>query len=561
MRIILTKIRTNTKATPHPPLPLKGGGLGRGCCVTALIVLLSLFVGAVPSLAAEQEAAPPAQQAVPSPFQPIAEKLERWDAEAAWADLAPLLVKEPKNTELLQLASETAFFRGDYKEALKLSKFALELGGDDQGRKGFALLVESTLGVLKPYKRHETAHFVISFDEKQDGILIDYLTDTLEKTYQLIGERYGFRPGEKVRVELFADTKAFYYTSTLSARDIEVTGAVGLCKFNKLMFLSPRALVHGYRWLDSISHEYMHYMITKLTANKAPIWFHEGLAEYEETLWRGEPPQLSPVHQTLLARALADGRLISFERMDPGLVKLDTPEDVQLAYAEAESAIAFIIEKKGHAGLQEVMKQMAVSGEKGTGEAIKAVTGWNFDEFEGKWKEFLASKGFKEVEGVAVHRYKLKEGLADDDRMEMREIKSMVARNRAHLGDLLQEKGRFEAAVLEYRRALADSRDSVPVLNRLSEALIKLDKLDDALEQLSRARKLAPDHPSTYASLGKIYLKRKDVKKAQEALEDAIQINPFNPDIHEDLAAVYEMLGRSESALKEREIFNKLNKY
>jgi tetratricopeptide (TPR) repeat protein len=514
---------------------------------------LPLFGGAVSGQTAEQRAAQ-------SPFKTVIDKLERWDAEAAWAEVKPLLVKEPKNVELLQLASEIAFFRGDYQEALKLAKSAVELGGEEEGRKGFALLVESTLGVLKSYKRYETAHFVISFDEQQDSILIGYLTDTLEKTYQLIGERYGFRPREKIRVELFADTKAFYYTSTLSARDIEVTGAVGLCKFNKLMFLSPRALVHGYRWLDAISHEYMHYMITKLTANKAPIWFHEGLAEHEETLWREEPPQLSPVHQTLLARALADGRLISFERMDPGLVKLQTSEDVQLAYAEAESAIDFIIEKRGRPGLEEVMKQMAASDEKGAGSAIKAVMGWDFSEFEEKWREFLASKGYKEAEGVSVHRYKLKEGLADDDRMEMREIKSMIARNRAHLGDLLQDKGRLEAAVLEYRRALEDAHDSVPVLNRLSEALIRLDKLDDALEHLSRAKKLAPDHPITYASLGKIYLKRKDAKKAEEALEDAIQINPFNPDIHKDLAAAYEMLGRSESALKEREIFNKLSK-
>jgi len=521
--------------------------------IVTVLMTLPLFGGAVSAQTAEQQAAQ-------SPFKTVIDKLERWDAEAAWAEVKPLLIKEPKNVELLQIASEIAFLRGDYDEALKLAKSAVELGGEEEGRKGFALLVESTLGVLKSYKRYETAHFVISFDEQQDGILIGYLTDTLEKTYQLIGERYGFRPGEKVRVELFADTKAFYYTSTLSARDIEVTGAVGLCKFNKLMFLSPRALVHGYRWLDAISHEYMHYMITKLTANKAPIWFHEGLAEHEETLWRGEPPQLSPVHQTLLARALADGRLISFERMDPGLVKLQTPEDVQLAYAEAESAIDFIIEKRGHAGLEEVMKQMAASGDKSAGSAIKAVMGWDFNEFEEKWREFLTSKGYKEAEGVSVHRYKLKEGLADDDRMEMREIKSMIARNRAHLGDLLQEKGRLEAAVLEYRRALGDAHDSVPVLNRLSEALIKLDKLDDALEHLSRAKKLAPDHPITYASLGKIYLKRKEAKKAEEALEDAIQINPFNPDIHKDLAAAYEMLGRSESALKEREIFNKLSK-
>jgi hypothetical protein len=119
---------------------------------------------------------------------------------------------------------------------------------------------------------------VILLDEKQDGILVDYLTDALEKTYQIMAQQYGFQPKEKVRVELFPDAKAFYLASTLSVRDIEVTGAVGLTKFNKLQFLSPKALVYGYRWLDAISHEYMHYLIVKLTSNKAPIWFHEGLA-------------------------------------------------------------------------------------------------------------------------------------------------------------------------------------------------------------------------------------------------------------------------------------------
>ena len=121
-----------------------------------------------------------------------------------------------------------------------------------------------------------------------------------------MAQQYGFKPKEKVRVELFPDAKAFYLASTLSVRDIEVTGAVGLTKFNKLQFLSPKALVYGYRWLDAISHEYMHYLIVKLTSNKAPIWFHEGLAKYEETRWRNGPSYLSPLYQTLLARALAD---------------------------------------------------------------------------------------------------------------------------------------------------------------------------------------------------------------------------------------------------------------
>ena len=73
--------------------------------------------------------------------------------------------------------------------------------------------------------------------------------------------------------------------------------------------------------------------------------------------------------------------------------------------------------------------------------------GLEFSEFEKNWKEFLASKSLKEVEGVNVHRFKIKGGIADEERLDMEEIKSMVARNRAHLGDQLKERGRMGAAV------------------------------------------------------------------------------------------------------------------
>ncbi len=501
----------------------------------------------------------PASAVDPEQMKPITSMLDRWDASGAWQDLQPLLAANPRDADVLDAAGQAAFLRGDYGEALRFAKLAVE-AGDNTNRRAFAAFAESTQTVVKGFKAYETDHFVISLDERQDAILAGYVSDALERTYRIVADRFGYRPTEKVRVELFPDTRAFYYASTLSARDIEVSGAVGLTQFNKLLFLSPRALVHGYRWLDAISHEYMHYMITKVTGNKAPIWFHEGLAEHEESRWRGESPHLSPVHETLLARALGDDRFISFERMDPGLVKLDTPEDVQLAYAEAASSIDFIVSRRGYDGLRQMMRHMAGSADKGAEEAVKAILGVTMAEFDGSWKEFLRSQGLKEVEGVEIHRYKVREGLADDDRMEMREIKSMVARNRAHLGDLLREKGRLDAAVLEYRRALQDAQDSVPVLNRLSEALVLLGRDREALEHLLRANKLAPDHPVTYAGLGQIYLMEKDWKKAEAVLVDAIRINPFIPTVHRDLATAYEALGQRDGAQRERGIYATLTK-
>ena len=488
----------------------------------------------------------------------LRDRLERWDVEDTWPEVREALAKEPDDADLLETASHIAFYRGEYEESLRLMKRSMAVGGEDENRRAFALFIEETIHVLAPYKRYETPHFVITLDEEQDGILLDYLAGALESTHDVMARQYGFTPREKVRVELLPDTRAFYLCSTLSVRDIEVTGAVGLTKFNKLQFLSPRALMHGYRWLDAISHEYMHYLIVKLTANKAPIWFHEGLAKYEETRWRNGPTYLSPLYQSLLAQALADQKLIGFDKMEPSLVKLETPEEVQLAYAQAASAVEFIIKTAGQEGLRKMMDRMARSTTRGAGEAIQDVLGMKFPQFEEQWTAYLGSKKLEPVAGVTFQGYKVKEGNTDEERMDLEEIKSLVARNRAHLGDRLKERGRTGAAVLEYRRALAESEASVPVMNRLSSALIGLDRDDEALEILKAALAVAPDHPTPYTQLGRVYLKRKDFEQARKAFEESLQINPFNPEIHAGLAEIYAVVGDTAGAGREREIVQKL---
>ena len=180
-----------------------------------------------------------------------------------------------------------------------------------------------------------------------------------------------------------------------------------------------------------------------------------------------------------------------------------------LAYAEAASAIEFILVKAGYDGLQKVMEQMASGNQRGAGEALQKVLGLPFSEFEENWKKFLSSKGYQEIAGVHRHRYKIKEGKYDEERMDMEEIKSLVAKNKARLGDLLKERGRMEAAVLEYRRALEESRDSVTIMNKLSSTLLSMARYEEALEFLKRARDISSDHPSIYTALGQTYLKLK----------------------------------------------------
>jgi tetratricopeptide (TPR) repeat protein len=495
-----------------------------------------------------------AASAGPSPntLRGLEASLERWDVENAWPAVLEALAEFPNDPSLLELASGFAFYRGDYEESLRLIRKSMEAGGEDERKRGFSLFVESSLSVIAPFTRYETSHFTISLDRERDGILLEYLADALEKTYSVMAERHGFRPEEKVRVELFPDARAFYLASSLSVRDIEATGAVGLTKFNKLQFLSPGALVHGYRWLDAISHEYMHYLIVKLTANKAPVWFHEGLAKYEETRWRSGPDYLSPVYGTLLARAQSEGKLIGFDRMEPSLLRLDSPEDVQLAYAQAASAVEYIVRGVGLEGLGRIMDRMSAAGSKGAADAIGDVMGLEFREFEGRWKEFLASKQLSPLPGATVYPYRVREGEVDGERMDLEEVKSQVARSRAFLGDRLRERGRTSAAVLEYERALSQAEGSVPVMLRLSSALIDLGRREEAVSVLARTLELAPDHPAVHAQLGRVFLEQKEYGKARDAFVESVMIDPFNPDVHAGLAAAFETLGELKNAAKER---------
>jgi hypothetical protein len=145
----------------------------------------------------------PAQTTPQELIRSLAQKLERWDVEETWVEVSALLAREPKNPQLLELAAQAAFHRGEYPEALKLMRSAIEFGEEDEHKKGFALFIESTIGVLSPFKKIESPHFLIFLDEKQDGVLADYLIDTLEKTHKAIARQYAFEPKEKIRLHAF----------------------------------------------------------------------------------------------------------------------------------------------------------------------------------------------------------------------------------------------------------------------------------------------------------------------------------------------------------------------
>ena len=365
-----------------------------------------------------------------------------------------------------------------------------------------------------------------------------------------------------MRVEIAPDAAAFNAISTLSRRDIEETGAVGICKFNKIMIISPRVLLQGYRWLDSLSHEYSHYLIVAASDNKAPIWLHEGLARFYETLWRradkskAAADYLSPANRTLLAQALEKNRFVGFKKMEPSLIYLETPEQVQLAYAEAASAVDFLVQKKGDGAARDLLVEVK---SRPTPEAIEKLLGKPYAAFETEWKDFLKAKQLKEVEGSRVRRLKVVEGQKQDEEAgELKEIQSAVARNRAYLGDQLLERGKTVAATEEYRRALQASPRSPIILGKLARVLIKQARYQEALPHLQKALEVDPDSVGAYVQLGRLHNAGKEFAAAKADLEEALQINPFNPEIYRLIADAYTALGEADKAKQARSALERL---
>lgn len=487
--------------------------------------------------------------------------LERWQPEAARQWVESRLANEPHHPAWRFLHGQALFELGRYAEALDTFEKLLKVAPHArvQAYRDFVAQTIQSIASLQPL---ETAHFHILLDPVKDAALVPYVGDVLEQSYQRLGTLLQWSPSEKIRVEIFPSTATFYPASSLSARDIEVSGAIGICKFNKIMLLSPRNLARGYRWTDALSHEYLHYVIVHLSHNHAPIWVHEGMAKYLESAWRlPQNDWLDRRTESLLAHALKHDSFVGFRKMDPSLVKLDTTYQVQLAYAEAASAIDFIVQQRGYAGLVQILHAMrSSSAEAGAAEAIAQVMGLSFDAFQAQWRQFLSAKQLQEHPGMQLPRFDLKqEGKMPTDEVQ-KELQSGTARMHARLGDRLRQSGRGAAAAAEYRRALEQDPHSPYLLNKLALTFMAQEAWPQALPYLQRAQQLSSDDAATYTNLGRLYVALRDYEQARVALSEAIQLNPYDPAIHLHLAEAYRQLGQAEKAQQEQQLFETLQR-
>ncbi|HCN19816.1 MAG TPA: hypothetical protein DIS73_05970 [Planctomycetia bacterium] len=458
---------------------------------------------------------------------------------------------QPDSPEGLYLAAKVRFYQGRYKEAIKLLKGPPQNFLD--GRRFLALVMEIN-ETAQNFVERPTEHFVIRYVPGTDEVLPEDAELALEHAYSEIGKDLGYFPTEKVVVEVYPSVDGFSAASTLTREEIETSGTVAICHFNRLMIMSPRLLLRGYPWMDTLAHEYVHYVITKKTRDLTPIWFHEGLAKCEESRWNSpQRRELTPIQSHLLAQAIEENYFITFEQMHPSIAKLKSAEDAALAFAEVQTATKYIIEKGGYPVLNEILD--AIGTGRSVEEAVEAGLGMPFEGFERGWKSYLGTISLKKIPGLKVMPLKIrKSGTAGEKEESPTEIEAADARKFTMLGDLLEEGNRPDAALFEYEKARQCAGLGSPqILNKLAMAYIQNHRDDDARSVINDAISYYPNYVTTYITEGELYKKKGDIGRAIESFVSASRINPFNPAVHQRLAQLYTEVGDKDAAKKSLE--------
>lgn len=480
--------------------------------------------------------------------------LRAWQFDKARDLIEPLVAANPGSEVSRYLQAELDFFDGRYSHVIAGLE-GMEDSDVDNNVGPLRKLAASSHQVTKGFQSTITSggHFEIHYAKGKDEAIVGLTGEVLEAAYEALGKDLGHKPSATIRVELLGAPSDLAMVSTLKASEIETTGTIALCKYGKLMVVSPRATVFGYPWMDTLTHEYVHYVVTQMSHDSVPVWMHEGLARYLQTRWRGPADgKLGTLDEHLLSNAVKKNKLVSFDDMHPSMAKLPSQEAAALAFAEVSTMVAYVHQTAGDTGLRRAILQ--VKDGKSARKAVAEVMGKSWSQVEKDWIRHLKSSRLQSKKFAERSRtIRFRKGAGEDENVGVEEIKNERARKFTRLAGMLRARGKTAASALEYEKAhkLAGSTD--PLIGaKLSRVYLELGRYQEAIgvaEPLLDIDEMDPVPPTT---VGAARLASGDFRGASDAFERALRISPFDLRVRCGLADSYQELG-DKRAVRERE--------
>lgn len=239
----------------------------------------------------------------------------------------------------------------------------------------FTLSSFSDAGWLTERKDHFYVYYQPG-DEKNARKIVRVLESSLAKIEEDVGQRLT----ENVRVYLAPSQIEF--SQLTGGRVPHWGGGVTIFPAGVIVLKSPRFDRPEHR-VDQIAvHELTHLLLgLTLKGRPVPLWFNEGLAQFESGEWRLRS-------KVLLSRALLTKSLLSLDEIE-GILRFNRPK-AALAYLESLSAVEFLVERYGRRILPGIIAGLKLG--QGMEDIFSQKLGMSLADFEREWAGFLKEK-------------------------------------------------------------------------------------------------------------------------------------------------------------------------
>ncbi len=120
-----------------------------------------------------------------------------------------------------------------------------------------------------------------------------------------------------------------------------------------------------------------------------------------------------------------------------------------------------------------------------------------------------------------------------------------------NLGNVLSERGRFDAAITQYEQAVAIKPDFADAHNNLGIALARSQRYDDAIAHFRRLLEIEPDSTDAHNNLGMALAGRGQVDQAIAEYRRALEIDARNAEAHYNLGTALAQRGELDPAIEQ----------
>jgi len=396
--------------------------------------------------------------------------------------------------------------------------------------------------ILREFKSVDGRYFKFFYHNPKDSILAYEVFKVLDSSRAALGRDLGYLPEDTIRIEVYPDKASFIRVSTLTEDEVKRTGTIALCKFNRMLFISPRAVLRGYKWRETLCHEYTHFVLHRMAGTRLPLWIHEAVAHFQEVRFDGRAGGvLSTTEKGLLQKAIKTNTLISFAKMHPSMAKLKNSTETGTAFAEVLVALKIVHDKGGYKAVRNLINTAASN--KNIDSFLVSLTGAK-NGFEQYLFDYIKTLPLQEVQNVNPEV----PAFVEDGENEKDENSYY---RWVRLADKLIKEKRTGAAIKELERAaIVAGGASSWVLTQVAHLYSENGENEKAFSSLNKAIDLYPDDCNAYFKRALLFQKNGKALMAAKDARSALQINPFHHHARELLIELLEETASSSEELK-----------